>query len=312
MNGIALALVSAGALFESFFNISSKRGVDVAFKGRESLLVTLYSGGAGVILLFLFFTLHRDADIVAGFWFAMWATIVLNVGIQWLQTRAKAVEDVSLVTPIAASTPAIVIVTSMILLREYPSVLGWIGIYFLVVGTYVLNVQGYLNELRVRGDKVGWREWLAPFILLSRSAGVRYAFSAAVLGAVSLNYDGLIVRRADAFFALGTKWMLVGALSGFWVWRKNRFRVRINGKLLPAPSTNFLLVVMALAIAISGSLNAFAYRLAIVPYVGSLKRLSIPFTVVLAYLLVGERTMFRSRLVGGFIMAIGVALIGLS
>jgi len=57
----------------------------------------------------------------------------------YFHARALAVEEASLVVPIVATTPTIVIVFSFLILSEWPNLLGRIGIFVMVFG---LNYDG--------------------------------------------------------------------------------------------------------------------------------------------------------------------------
>ncbi len=311
MNRTAIALVAAGAVFAALYNTFTKKVQTGDWKSRTSLLVALHQGGAGVIL-FLTAFLTGGPEIQPGFFWPMIATGVLNIGIMYGKMRARALEDVSLVTPIDSTTPAAVIVTSMIILGEYPSRLGWAGIWLLAIGTYVLNIQDVKTKLATRvstSSAIGWRRtaqiWLAPFLALGKSQGVRWAFFAVALSTISLNYDGLVARRANIAFGFACVFSIT-ALGNLAValWRRE-----YQG--ITAKETLSKVAPLALIFAASNFITNFAFRLDIVPYVGTMKRIQIPITILFAYYLVGEKKSFRERMVGGIIMAIGAALIAL-
>ncbi len=311
MNRTAILLVALGAVFAALYNTFTKKVQTGDWKNRTSLLVALHLGGAA-LLLFVTALFTGGAEIKPGFLWPMLATGMLNIGIMFGKMKARALEDVSLVTPIDSTTPAVVIVTSMIILGEYPSRLGWIGIWLLAIGTYVLNIQDFKEALAQRVDAravTGWRRairiWLAPFLALGRSAGVRWAFFAVGLSTVALPYDGLVARRANMGFGFGCV-CAIAALGNLVVaLRRDEHRGVKPGEAVSKATT--LALLLAAAIWITG----FAFRLDIVPYVGTMKRLAIPLTIIFAYYLAGEKKSFRERLLGGVIMVVGAALITL-
>jgi drug/metabolite transporter (DMT)-like permease len=240
-------------------------------------------------------------ELKIGFWLAMIATGLLNIGFQILRTKANALEDSSLVTPILATTPAVVIVTSMIILQEYPSAMGKIGIILLVVGGYVLNIQEFLGKRDKSGDR-HWYDILAPFIVVWKSRGMRYAFIAAMIGAVSLNFDGITARTANIGFGFG----LVAMIASF----GSMIVAMAFGehKDMKLPSLKGV-ILMGLFWAIGSWFFSMAYRETIVPYVGALKRLYIPMNAILAWWLLKEQVT-GWRFFGGLTMAIGAAVMG--
>src|SRR5260221_4680853 len=133
MKAVAIIEVIVGAVLVALFNIVinlvQKR--EPQWKQRTSAFIVVYQGMAAVGLIG--FALATDPHVIrssfSDFIEPVLITGVLNIGIQWLFARSHAIEEVSLVSPILASTPTIVIFTSMVILHEYPSRLGWFGIW---------------------------------------------------------------------------------------------------------------------------------------------------------------------------------------
>lgn len=311
MNHTAIVLVLVGSALVALYNTFTKKVQTGDWKNRTSLLVALHMGGTS-LFLFLASFLTGGPEIKQGFFWPMLVTGLLNVGIMFGAMRARALEDVSLVSPISSTTPAIVIFTSMILLGEYPSRLGWLGIWLLALGTYVLNIQDVKARLIQRVEietMTGWRRflqiWLAPFLSLSRSKGVRWAFFAAMLATISLNFDAVVARTADIGFGSGCVCGLAALGNlGMALWKKEYKGIKRNESVLKVTLPAFFLAAGIF-------ITAFAFRLDIVPYVGTMKRIQIPLTIIFAYYLVGEKKSFKERMVGGLIMAVGAILIAL-
>lgn len=311
MTAIALAYVGCGAVIAAFYNVLLKRILNDDWKKRPSLLVFL-TQGASSLLFFAIAAATGGPQVTDGFWWPAVASGLLNVGIQMGGMLARALEDVSLVSPIMATTPALVIFTSMVLLGEFPTTTGWIGIWVMVIGTYSLNIEDVRAALERRtgagAERSGLKKtlllWLAPFRALGRSAGVRWAFFAAMLSTISLNYDGVTARRANVAFASA----VIFGLSAV----GNAVIAARRGECAGFPPAGKVLRVALLPAALFTAFNWVtnqAYRETIVPYVGTLKRLQIPLTIILAFFLLKERKSFRDRLVGGILLAVGAALI---
>ncbi len=313
MASIAILFVVVGAVFSALYSVFTKRILLVdGWKERSSALVAIHHG-LGAAFLFLTVPFTGGLQIKPGLVWPLIATGLLNIGIMYGGMRARALEDVSLVAPISSTTPAFVIIASMFLLGEFPSRFGWLGIWLFVVGTYVLNIQDVRQKLaeRVGAEQSSSRFvrtakiYLAPFLLFRKSRGVQWALVASLLAMFSLNSIGLVARRANIGFGAGCV-MLIAGLGNLVIALKHReFRGVAVGSALRKN------VMLGLFFAAANFISDFAFRHAIVPYVATMSRIGIPLTIVLAYLLLGERKSFADRLVGGLFMAAGAVLISL-
>ena len=86
-------------------------------------------------------------------------------------------------------------------------------------------------------------------------------------------------------------------------------KIRENKKQIKANFKYFL--VMGIAVAFSEILAGTAFKLTLVPYVISLKRTSIIFSVLIGYLFFREKH-FKEAIIGSVIMFVGAVLITLS
>ncbi|MEK7641206.1 MAG: DMT family transporter [Patescibacteria group bacterium] len=316
MGSSAYALVILGSVLIAFFNVISKKALGDTWKNKEAIFTSILMFMTASVL-FLISSLSGGMEITYGlpwhhsFWFAVITTGLLNVGIQYFNMKAKSLEDVSLVVPISASTPAVVIITCMIFLGEFPSWVGWLGIWFLVVGVYILNLQSYMEKKRAKEGRVTLKDWFAPFLLFRKSEGVRWAFASVFLSVFSLPYDGMTARTGNVAFGLAIICSIVCVGTLMIALYKEEVKLSALSFRLPWKVIG-VLAILACLWALGGGSSTCAYRYSIVPYVGTLKRLQIPFTILLAYFLIKERTNFRDRLTGGIIIAAGAILIGIS
>ncbi len=301
------SLILGGALCIALFNIVKKQEFNrhgTFWNTRAALFTGLVNGSASLLLFFIA-GCTGGVEGKGSFVLALLGTATLNIVIQFANTKAVLLEDASLVVPVGATTPTTIIFASMVMLGEYPTRVGWAGVSVIALGTYILNIQAYLEK---KNGVRTWREWLAPFLMLGRSRGVRWAFASALIATVSLNLDALAYRRANVAFAGGCIFAIVGAANLFAAWR--------NGELATGETSenfskrNFLVIVLLHVGAIWFSSTALRYG--ITPYIGALKRLQIPLVIVLAYIFLGERENIRGRLFGGTLMAVGATLIALA
>ncbi len=218
MNAVAMGEVLSGAVFASIYSIllNFVQGKDHApWKGRPNALIVVFQGlvAAGCIIAALATDPQPVRVPIEQYLFPLFATGILNIAIQYLFVKAHALEDVSLVTPILASTPTIVIFTSMLILHEYPTWFGWLGIWLLALGTYSLNLQKLRVKLREKGSYREWRVWFAPIAALRESRGVRLAFLSSLIGAVAINFDGIVARDSNVLFGFGCTMAIVAVAN---------------------------------------------------------------------------------------------------
>ena len=308
----AIILVLVGVIFLAGFNVL-KTGLQKGEWQDRSAMVVAVNSFAATIAFFAMSFILGGPHLSAGWLVPIAITGSLNIIGQFARFRASALEQASLVEPIQSTTPAAVIVTGIFILGEYPTWWGWLGIWMLVVGSYVLNIQNVqqrLTELIAKEGKkpAWWRVYFAPFMALGKSRGVRWAFVALGLSVFTLPYDGLVVRRADVGFGYGCVFAIIGVGN-------LAIAIATGEHRRGSPVCWWGLLWRGAAIGlpnfVANALFGFAYQIAVVVYVGTMKRLSIPLTIVLAYIFLGERKSFRQRIVAGLIMAVGAAAIAL-
>ncbi|HBB65191.1 MAG TPA: hypothetical protein DCZ84_00940 [Candidatus Vogelbacteria bacterium] len=308
MNSTALMLVLGFCVTEALYNvcITQVTKQKPQLKKRIMTLAGLV-GLVATVLLFLVAFITGGMEVTEGWWKPVLITGVLAGGVLFAEFKAFSLEDASLVAPISSTTPALVIVTSFIILGEYPSSAGWVGIQFIVLGTYLLNIQTHLRRCREAGTRITWKDWLAPFIMLAKSKGVRYAYLCVLFAIFSLNYEALAVRKANVAFAsaciFGIASLLNLAVASY-----------VEGKITTREVIFLrqpLVLVIATCLFLGIFLSNSAFRYDIVPYVGTLKRLQIPLTILFAWYFLGERENFKGRLFGGSLMAVGAIFIAL-
>lgn len=225
--------------------------------------------------------------------------VISYCGFKAMQTK----DDVSLVIPIRDTTPSVVVFVAWMITREVPTTFGYIGILLLVMGTYTLNVQTLIDKLYA--GHWNWRAFLEPWLALGRLRGVRYALVASCIGCVAITYDGLAARSGHPLLAIACVMSFAAVahtaragLSGL----KGQFIERRRG--MPWGG-----VGLGLLYASAAALYYFSFRFLLVSYQATVKRMETLMVLLLAYVLLGERKDFRTRLVAVGLMVIGTAFI---
>ncbi len=285
---VVLAFLTA--FFRSLVDVFGKKGL-----GKVDEYVIAWSWrvfGAMFLLPLLFFI--GIPSIGKQFWLALLISGGFNSLTTLLYMKAIKSSDLSITVPIVSFTPLFLMITSPLILGESPSPLGVIGIAFIVLGSYLLN----LKQVSAGG-------FLAPFRALLHEKGPRLMLLVAFIWSITANVDKIGLRNSSPIF-----WALAINVIGTFVLlpvmllkSKNPF-----GQMKGHFST--ILLPMAFFSAVNLVTHMLAISIAIVPYVIAIKRTSTVMSVLWGYFLFKEGGM-KERLSGAVVMLVGVALITL-
>lgn len=196
--------------------------------------------------------------------------------------------DISLVLPIASSFPILLLITSPIITHEFPSIFGVIGVIATIAGTYLLNLSK-----RVKGI---WE----PFKRIISDSGLRPIFIVIILWSIASNLDKIAVQRSSPLFYITTLHIFV-TITLFPL-------IIIRKQLKNVFSSPLKLLPIGVASGSSLALQMFALSGAIVPYVLTVKRLNVFFSIIWGSIFFHEKQI-RERLIGAMVMIIGVVIV---
>lgn len=242
------------------------------------------------VILFVFSLFKGIPDLGPLFFVSVFGTGTLNVVAVILYLKALKETDVSLAVPMLSFTPIFLIVTSFLFLGERPTVFGMAGIVLIVFGSYILNATKENNKL------------LDPLRSVLSNRGLRSMLIVAFLYSISSNFDKLVVQHSDAIFGSAVVYLFLGVSFFSLSYAKARHELfHARAHVTKFLTIGFVLALAAIAVNI-------AFTMEIVPYVISIKRISILFSVLMGGMLFKERHML-TRSVGALVMVIGVVLI---
>jgi len=227
------------------------------------------------------------------FWYALAVSTFILIFASLYYFKAIKISDISLSMPMLAFTPLLLLISSPIILGEFPKPLGLIGISFIVIGSYILNIK----EKR--------KGFLEPFKSLLKAPGTRYMLYVALLFSIGANMDKIGVLSASPVMwitALNTSLMII--LTIVMLFNSKNILQQIRGGWV-------FLVLVGLANAIALIFQMEAIRLTLVPYLIAVKRTSVIMTVLFGFLLFKEKG-FQERFWGVVVMVFGVVLISFS
>jgi drug/metabolite transporter (DMT)-like permease len=296
MDWFILAL--AGALCQALYNLSIK----VLLRTIRPFQLAGYSFLSGSVVLFVISLLHGIPVLDPGFLSAVAVTVGINIIATMLFYRALSISDLSLCIPMLAFTPVFLILTSFLILGEIPSFAGIIGILLVTAGAYLLNLE--YNDGRPSSLKT-------PLRMLAHHRGVQAMLLVAFLYSISVNYDKQVVETSDPIFGSAIVLLLLGItflLCDIWS------GTRGSGPMQEQPPGSrkqyWVFPAIGLILAFEGITINVAYTMAIVPYVISVKRLAIFFSVLFGGFLLAERPL-TGRMMGAGVMIAGAVVIGI-
>lgn len=207
-----------------------------------------------------------------------------------LYIKAIKVSDLSLTVPLVALTPLFMLLTSPLIVGEYPSFFDYIGILLIVIGSYLLNIK----------DKS--QGYLAPFKALLKEPGPKLMLIVAFLWSITSNFDKIGVQNSSPIFWL---FSIFGTIS-----------ILLLPVLLyktPNPSRKILkqlpmLAAMGFFNAIGVLCQMQALTLTLVVQVIAIKRTSVLMGVLFGHFIFKEKDI-QQRLLGAGIMILGVLFI---
>ena len=284
-----LMLAFGAALFESLKDLFSKKGLQQIDPYIVAWAMPLYA------MPFLLATLPfiDVPTIEPRFWPALAGSGLLNVGAAVLFMKAIQRSDLSVTVPLVTFTPIFLLVTSPIMVGEFPRPLGLAGVVLIVLGSYALHLREWRHGV------------LAPFLALLADRGPQLMLVAAVLWSVTANFDKIAVQAASPrVYAVAVIAVVATALAPIAIWR-SQGRARIVFTRWRA------LLPVGFFVALTLSVQFTAISLALVAYVVAIKRLSTVLSVLWGHLVFGEHGV-GERALGAAVMVVGVFLIAVS
>jgi drug/metabolite transporter (DMT)-like permease len=296
-----------GAISQAAYSLSVK----VLLRRIPPFSLAGYSFLAGSLILFSLILLTGFPPLGPGLLPAVAATVAINVVATILFYRALSTTDLSLCIPILAFTPVFLILTSFIILGEIPSLAGAAGIFLVAAGAFLLTQKSGHGQSA---------SLLTPFRTLRHEKGVRLMLLVAFLYSLSVNYDKEVVINSSPifgsaliFFLLAAIFLLIAVSTGTRgsVAAKDPVEPDPVASHPPFPSSPLIIYgAVGMLLAVEGISINTAYTMAIVPYVITIKRMSIFFSVLFGWLLLHEQHI-RGRMFGALVMISGAVVIAL-
>jgi uncharacterized membrane protein len=275
--GSALGLATSDAMMKRYFTDLSPYGMALS---RLAYTVPILSIGW---LWTPIPELNREFLVVVA------AGLPMEAAAGLLYMRALRTAPLSVCAPIMAFTPLFLIVTGWLLLQESLNLWGIAGIFVIVLGSYLLNVNDYRQG------------WLAPWTALWRVPGIRWMLLAAGLYAVTSALGKLaVLHSSPAFFGLFYPTIFSGFMFAGYPW-SSRPEIRLTRR----PLWGFL---VGCCMAASILCHFHGISLAPAAYLIAVKRTSLLFSVLYGWFWLKEEELY-TRFAGAGLMVLGVTFI---
>lgn len=286
MHWVIYALLAA--FFGSLFDLFGKKALAATNEYVVAWTVKFFTF-LGFLTLLPFIGMPA---LTPRFWMALAVnSVVASVAIV-LYCRGLKAGEISLAVPMISFTPLFLLVTSPLMLGEYPDRSGVAGILLIVAGSYFLNLHERKKGL------------LAPLRALATEKGPMLVLAAAFLYSITANIDKSgMLASSPLFWPLA---LCAGMATALFA---------PMARSCPAPFKEIrknilLLALLGLANVLSLVFHMKAISIAIVPYVISIKRSGILMSVLWGLLFFREHRA-KERLAAAAIMVAGVAAITL-
>jgi uncharacterized membrane protein len=242
-----------------------------------------------LLIIFAFMPEPLEVEPVP-FWIAAVASASTLVISTIFYFKAIESSELSISMPMLTFTPALLLLTSPLMLGEFPAPLGLSGVLMIVSGAYFLNLQTYKKGI------------FQPFRSLLNEKGARYMMLTAILYSIGANIDKIgVMNSAPFIWAIVLNSLLSVFLFPIMIKKRPDFVSQIRKNWI------FLLSI-GICFAAALAFQMTAIRMNIVPYIIAIKRMSVFFSSVFGFIIFKEQNM-RERLIGVMLMVGGVFLI---
>ena len=283
MTWLGLAILTA--FFESLKDVFSKKSLSFL----DEYLVACAGMAIAAISLLPILYIVGIPKLGPNFWLALAIGGSLNVVAYTLYVKAIRLADLSLMSPLSTLTPLFLLITSPLIVQEVPTIYDAFGVFLIVIGSYVLN-------LNAAADGV-----FGPLRSIFKNKGTRMMVMVAFIWSITSTFDKVGVKNSSPIF-----WAIVlfgfiglGILPLVILKSKNPIQgIRSHWRLLLAAGV---------ANGIGVGCQMVAVGMVAVTQVIAVKRMSSLVSVGFGYFVFGEKGI-RERLLGAGIMVAGVVV----
>jgi len=224
------------------------------------------------------------------FWIAIAVCVVMDMITTVLYMRAIQIAPLSLTVPYLGLTPLFLLVIPTLILGEYLSALGILGVVLVAIGTYTLQID------RAK------RGWLEPWLAIFRNRGSLYMLIVAFCYAITATIGKVAIQHSSPlFFTVVYFSLLAIGYTPFML-------ISTRGKLTLLVGNPGYFFKIGLAMALMAVAHFSAIGMIQVAYMISIKRLSLLFAILYGIFWFKEKNL-KERIAGGLIIIAGATCI---
>jgi uncharacterized membrane protein len=282
MEPVVIIMVLSSAVLHALRNYFNKRALDKqAFIWWYEIFGLLFFTPIFIIMLFrVKFSISFSYLLLSG---------IMHFIYWYFLSKSLEKGDLSRIYPIMRSSPALVLLFSLTILKENVSVLGGIGILLVVCGVYTINMQ-----------KIGLHEFIIPIRSVFRDHATQYALLTLVSVASYTLVDKIAVSKMNpVFFAYLYPWVSLGLFTNYI--RLTKTKGVLNREWTVRKKSIIICGIMGI---LGYFLILWAFTLERMSYIIGLRQLSIVFAVFLGGHFLNEKNKLI-RAISAIIIFIG-------
>ncbi len=286
------------SLLSAFFHASGDAVIKSKFQRFTPYQMVFLSATSAVPILLALLFFIPIPELSPEFYKTVLIMLPFEITAYYFYMLALKFSPISLTVPFLSFTPVFMIVTGWIILGEKINLAGMAGIFCVVVGAYLLNLQDINKGL------------LRPFKVIFHEKGCVYMLIVAFIYSISASFGKKVILLSEPVFFSCFYYIVLGLIIPpvFFLISKGSFKERINSVfpgfkgiiwawLLNGIITSIMIVTHSLAISM---VNA-AYMIAV-------KRTNVIFTIFYGKFLFKEENIFY-RFLGSILMILGICII---
>lgn len=273
------------ALFDSLKNVLAKH----TLKNIDEYIVawsnSFFSGLFLIPILFL-----GIPEIKPMFFVGLIVSGSLNIAALVFFMKSIKAGDLSNTVPLTTLSPLLLLITSPIIVGEFPSFQGILGMLLIVAGSYLLNFKSTQED------------FLIPFKSIVKEKGPKYMLIVVLIWAITANFDKIgVVNSSPLFYSFAVQ-LYIGTVMLPIIYSKHKKNpAEINKNIGALIGVGFLATLTIIC-------HMIAISLTIVPYVISIKRTNSILSVIFGRIFFKEGYL-KERLLAAILMFAGVLLI---
>lgn len=230
----------------------------------------------------------------ARFLWALLASTLLQFWVILLYFKAIKRSRISVAVPLITLTPLFMLITSPIMIGQFPNAIGILGIILIVAGTYISNMSEDPQKI------------FDPFKSVIKNQGARYMLLVAFIWSITSNLDKIGVEETSpVFWAFAKDFVILLYLIPVLIFKSDKPLQQINIRKWPLFSVGFFRFTSVVT-------QMYAIELILVPFVIAIKRSSTAFIILFAFFYMSEQINFKNRMTGIIIILIGLFVIAIS